>query len=624
MNEVMAPLLLATVPDSWKATFAVMVVLAVFLVLVLGTLATDVVLMLAVTALVVSGVISPSQALGGLSNEAVALVGILFIVGAGVRETGAIDYIAKPLLGRPKSVTGALARLTFPTAFFSAFLNNTPLVAMLIPAVADFAKRQNISASKLMIPLSYAAIFGGTCTLIGTSTNLVVQGLMQESIAEGKIVEPAFGIFEIGWVGVPAAIVGAIYLIFVGKWLLPNRQPAISTQTDPRQYTVELMVEAASPLDGQTIEAAGLRHLPGVYLAEIDRDGSSIPAVSPKEVLRGGDRLLFVGIVESVVELQRIRGLVPADEDVFKLNHPRPQRCLVEAVVSNTYPYLGMTIRDSKFRSHYNAVVVAVARNGERVHQKIGEIELQPGDTLLIEAHPSFAEQQRNSRDFFLVSAVDGSAPPRHNLAFVALGIVAAMVIGFAVADAVNVSALVFAMLAAALMLATRCVSVESARRSIEWETLLAIAASFALGKALEQTGAAEGVVSSLMEYSGSSPWLALAIVYFVTLIATELITNNAAAALMFPFALSTVAALSVGTGGGEGSISVRPFLVAIMMAASNGYATPIGYQTHLMVYGPGGYRFRDYLIVGIPLDILIGVVTIALTPYFFPFTVAK
>jgi di/tricarboxylate transporter len=615
------PLLFATLPESWQAPFAVAVVLAVFVVLTLGSLATDVVLMLAVTLLVVGGVISPRDAISGLSNEAVVLVAILFIVGAGVRETGAIDYIAKPLLGRPKSLIGALARLMFPAAFFSAFLNNTPLVAMLIPAVSDFAKRQRIPASKLMIPLSYAAIFGGTCTLIGTSTNLVVQGLMQESIKAGKITEPAFGIFDIAWVGVPAAIVGMLYLLFVGRWLLPNRQPAISAQTDPRQYTVELMVEPGSPLDGQTIEAAGLRHLPGVYLAEIDRDGSAIPAVSPKETLRGGDRLLFVGIVESVVELQRIRGLVPANEDVFKLNHPRPQRCLIEAVVSNTYPFLGMSIRDSKFRSHYNAVVVAVARNGERIHQKIGEIELQPGDTLLIEAHPSFAEQQRNSRDFLLVSAVNGSTPPRHNLAFVALGIMAAMVVAFAFADGFGLSTLMFAMIAAAFMVATRCVSIESARKSIEWETLLAIAASFALGKALEQTGAAEGVVTMMLQYSGNHPWLALAVVYFGTLIATELITNNAAAALMFPFALSTVAALS-GTSP-EGTISIRPFLIAIMMAASNGYATPIGYQTHLMVYGPGGYRFRDYLIVGIPLDILIGIVTIALTPYFFPFHAA-
>lgn len=610
----MFPTLLAAAPEPWKAWFAVGVVAAVFVFLAIGTIATDVLLMAAVLMLVVAGIITPGQAVAGLSNEAVAMVGVLYIVGAGIRETGAIDHLAKPILGRPKSLTAALARLTIPTAFFSAVLNNTPLVAMLIPAVSDFAKRQRINASKLMIPLSYAAIFGGSCTLIGTSTNLLVDGQLKQALADQVVTGRSFGIFELAWVGIPAAIAGSLYLIFVGRWLLPDRQPAISTSTDPKQYTVEFMVEKASPLEGVTIEAAGLRHLPGVYLAEIDRGGNIIPAVSPKETLRGGDRLMFVGAVESVVELQRIRGLVPADEDVFTLNHPRPQRCLIEAAVSNTYPFLGMTIRDSKFRSQYNAVVVAVARNGERLHQKIGEIVLEPGDTLLIEAHPSFAEQQRNSRDFFLVSAVDGSTPPRHSMAPVALAILGGMVIAFALADnlqGLGIKALTCAMVAAGLMVVTRCTSIEAARKSIEWETLLTIAAAFALGTALQSTGVAQSTVEWMLQYAGKDPWMSLAIVYLVTVVATELISNNAAAAIMFPFALSTATAVDS---------DYRPFLIAIMMAASNGYATPIGYQTHLMVYGPGGYRFRDYLLVGIPLDILIGVVTVAITPFVFPF----
>ena len=210
---------------------------------------------------------------------------------------------------------------------------------------------------------------------------------------------------------------------------LPDRRPALSTSDDPKEYTVEMQVESDSPLVGKTIENAGLRHLPGLFLAEIDRNGNAMPAVSPREKLRAGDRLLFVGIVESIVELQRIRGLVPATEDVFHLKAPRPQRCLIEAVVSNTCPLVGMTIRDSRFRSHYNAVVVAVARNGERLHQKIGDIELKAGDVLLVEAHPSFADQQRGSRDFFLVSRIDESTPPKHDLALLAVGILVAMVL---------------------------------------------------------------------------------------------------------------------------------------------------------------------------------------------------
>lgn len=593
--------------------------------LIFTSLSPDLVLILGVLVLMALGFISPSDALSGLSNESMVTVAVLYIVGAGVRETGGVDWIAKSLFGRPRSMLGAIFRLVFPTMGLSAFMNNTPLVAMLLPAVGDFAKTQRIAPSKLMIPLSYAAILGGTMTLIGTSTNMVVQGMIIKELGANK----RLGMFDISWVGVPAAILGGIYIVFAARYLLPDRRPALSTSDDPKEYTVEMQVEADSPLVGKTIETAGLRHLPGLFLAEIDRGGNSIPAVSPRETLRNGDRLLFVGIVDSIVELQRIRGLVPATEDVFHLKAPRPQRCLIEAVVSNTCPLVGMTIRDSRFRSHYNAVVVAVARNGQRLHQKIGDIVLHAGDVLLVEAHPSFADQQRSSRDFFLVSKIEESAPPKHELALLAIGILAAMVLAvsgkdlLAVAGSVvppvaqiaarlpQLSIFMAAFLAATLMLLLRCVSVESARKSIDWEVLLAIAASLALGTALEKTGAAKIIAGSTASLAGGNPWIALGLIYFVTLVVTELITNNAAAAVMFPFALATSQQLGV---------SYLPFVIVVMMAASAGFATPIGYQTNLMVYGPGGYRFSDYVKVGVPLDLLIMAITVALAPWAYPF----
>jgi di/tricarboxylate transporter len=609
------------------AHFTLGLVVALFLLLAFTSLAPDIILIGGAVVLLVTGILSPGDALAGLSNEGVATVAVLYIVGAGVRETGGVDWIAKSLFGRPKSLVMAIVRLVFPAMGLSAFMNNTPLVAMLLPAVGDFAKSQRIAPSKLMIPLSYAAILGGTMTLIGTSTNLVVQGMIINHPDLGP--QHRLGMFAVAWVGVPAALLGGIYVVFAARYLLPDRRPALSTTDDPKEYTVEMQVEADSPLVGQTIENAGLRHLPGLFLAEIDRDGNAIPAVSPREVLRAGDQLLFVGVVESIVELQRIRGLVPATEDVFHLKAPRPQRCLIEAVVSNTCPLVGMTIRDSRFRSHYNAVVVAVARNGQRLHQKIGDIVLHAGDVLLVEAHPSFADQQRSSRDFFLVSKIDQSTPPKHELALLALGILAAMVLVVSGRDVLAVIAGAFpalagglawvpqfsifiaALLAAAAMLMTRCVSLETARKSIDWEVLLAIAASFALGAALDKSGAAKMIADITRTLAGGHPWIALALIYFVTLIVTELITNNAAAALMFPFALATANQLGV---------SYLPFVITVMMAASAGFATPIGYQTNLMVYGPGGYRFSDYLKVGIPLDILVGLITIAIAPWAYPF----
>jgi di/tricarboxylate transporter len=623
------------------ATFTLALVVALFLMLAFSSLAPDLILLSGVLVLILSGVILPGDALAGLSNEGMVTVAVLYVVGAGVQQTGGVDAIAKMVFGRPRSLLGAIMRVVFPNIALSGFMNNTPLVAMMIPAVNDFAKTQRIAPSKLMLPLSYAAILGGTMTLIGTSTNLVVQSMLFKEVAkqervqlDGGTIEPKqkiapLGMFTISWVGVPAALIGGFYVVFAARYWLPDRRPALSTTDDPKEYTVEMQVESDSPLVGKTIEDAGLRHLPGLFLAEIDRDGNSIPAVSPREKLRSGDRLLFVGIVESIVELQRIRGLVPATEDVFHLKAPRPQRCLIEAVVSNTCPLIGMTIRDSRFRSHYNAVVVAVARNGQRLHQKIGDIVLHAGDVLLVEAHPSFADQQRGSRDFFLVSKIEESTPPRHELALVAVGLLAAMVIAVSGQDLLGVAAsvipllkpvadnfpkismLLAAMIAAALMLLTRCVSIERARTSIDWEVLLAIAASFGLGTALEKSGAATIIAGSTASLSGGNAWLALGLIYFVTLIVTELITNNAAAALMFPFALATAQKLDV---------HYLPFVIAVMMAASAGFATPIGYQTNLMVYGPGGYRFSDYLKVGVPLDLIILAITVALAPLAYPF----
>jgi di/tricarboxylate transporter len=469
---------------------------------------------------------------------------------------------------------------------------------MFLPAVTDWARQNRLPLSKLLIPLSYAAILGGTCTLIGTSTNLVVNGLLGSQTRM-----PGLGMFDITWVGLPAAMVGIAYLLLLGRWLLPDRRPVMNELEDPRQYTVEMRVEPTSPLAGKTIEDAGLRHLPGMYLVEIERDGELLPAIAPHHRLKANDRLVFAGIVDSVVDLQRFRGLVPATDQIFKLGIPRPERCLVEAVVSDSFPLVGQSIREGRFRNLYNAAVIAVARQGERVRKKIGDIVLRPGDTLLLEADPSFVDRQRNSRDFFLVSRLPNSQPLRHDRALLAMGILAAMVTAVTLGW---VSMLEGAMIAAGLMLLTRCVSGAAARSSVDWRVLVAIAASFGLGRALEKTGAAHFVAENLIALARGDPWRTLAVVYLVTMVFTELITNNAAAVLVFPIALSTAQALGV---------SFMPFTVAIMMAASASFSTPIGYQCNLMVYGPGGYRFTDYLRVGVPLNLLVAAVTVLLAP---------
>jgi di/tricarboxylate transporter len=397
-------------------------------------------------------------------------------------------------------------------------------------------------------------------------------------------------------------------MLAVGRRLLPERGAAISQQDDPRQYTVEMLVAPGGPLVGRTIEEAQLRHLPGLFLVEIERAGTVLPAVAPSERLRGNDRLVFAGVVESVVDLQKVRGLQPATDQVYRLDSPRSHRCLIEAVVSSACPLVGQTVREGRFRTVYNAAVIAVARAGERVRGKIGDIVLQAGDTLLLEAHPWFVEQQRNARDFFLVSRVEGSTPPRHDRAWVALVILLGVVVS---AGAGWLSVLEAALLGAGAMLLAGCCSGSDARRSVDGRALVVIAASFGIGRALQHTGAAATIARTLIGAAGSNPWVALAAVFGVTMLFTETVSHHASVVLVFPIALATAGSLRV---------NFTPFAVAMMIAASCGFSMPIGCQTNLMVYGPGGYHFTDYVKVGAPLNLIVWAVTVVLAPLVWKF----
>jgi di/tricarboxylate transporter len=452
------------------------------------------------------------------------------------------------------------------------------------------------------MPLSFATILGGLATKIGTSTNVIVSGLMLAQL--GRPME----MFELAAIGLPAAVAGILYMVIASRWLLPERKPAMNQLEDPRAYTVEMMVEPGSSLEGKSIEQAGLRHLSGMYLMEIDRNEQILTAVGPETKLQGKDRLIFAGIVESVVELQRIRGLKPATNQVFKLQSPSGERCLVEAVVSDTCPLVGKSVREGRFRSYYDAAVIAVARSGERIQKKIGDIVLRTGDTLLLATHPSFVDLQRNSRDFFLVSPVEGSTPVRHERGFVALAVLALMVLALSFQLRSEVT---IALAAAGLMLLTRCCSAAAAKRSLDWQVLLTIAASIGLGAALQKTGADRAIAKSVIAMAGTNPQVVLAVVYGVTMVFTEVLSNNTSAVLMFPIAVATAGSLGVDP---------MPFVVSITIAASCGFATPIGYQTNLMVYGPGGYRFSDYTRFGGILNLIVWAIAVTVAPRVWPF----
>lgn len=586
------------------AGWAVIFVIVLCLVMLISTrVSADIIFLGGLTLLIAGNIVTPSQALVGFSNQGMLTVAALYVVAAGLKETGAIQLVVNYIIGRSRSIRRAQVRLMAPVMVVSAFLNNTPVVASFIPALEDWARKNRIPASKLLIPLSYAAILGGTWTLIGTSTNLIVNGLL---IAEEGV--RTLGIFEPGLIGVPCAIAGFIYLSVVGRKLLPIRGSGFDTFKDPREYTIEMIVEPGSPLTGRTIEEAGLRHLPSLFLVEIYRNDQIIAAVDPDEQLQERDQLIFTGIIGSIIDLQQTKGLSPATDQVFKLDSPRRERLLIEAVISQTHPLNGRTIKEGRFRNRYDAVVLAVSRNGERVKEKVGNIRLKTGDTLLLEAHSTFLDRYRNSSDYLLISGIANSNPPNFERSWIAWTILFGMV----ALVATGISSMFQAsFLAAGMMIITRCVRTITAKDSIDWSVLLVIAASLGIGNALSATGAAREIANTVIGFAQTNPHVALGATYLATWMLTEMITNNAAAVLIFPIAISVAASFDV---------SYMPFVMVIIMAASASFSTPIGYQTNLMVYGPGGYKFTDFTKVGLPLNLIVAAITIFLVPKIWPF----
>ncbi len=588
---------------DWQAWLTIAVLFAVLVALAREMASPDLVMLAGLFTLAAVGVLTPAETFQGFSNEGLATVAALFVLAAALGDTGALEVALSRVLRPAIGEKTGLARMVVPVAGFSAFLNNTPIVAMMTPVVIDWARRTRRSPSRYLIPIDYAAILGGVLTVIGTSTNLVVVGLMQQAGMR------PLGLFEIAWVGAPVCAAGLVYLLFVGPRLLPDRkEPAEEIGERRREYTTAMRVELGGPLPGLTVEQAGLRQLPGLYLIEIDRNGQLLTPVGPDETLLAGDVLVFAGIVGSIVDLQRIRGLVAAEglEEDPAANRGRR---LHEAVVSQSSPLVGSSIRDANFRTVYDAAVVAVHRNGSTVGGKLGEVVLEPGDTLLLQTAPGFLRAHRNSPDFYLVSEVPGSEPPRYDRARVAGIVIVALMasVGF---EILPIS--VAAFLAAGALVLLRCTSLARARQSIDWTVLLVIAAGLGLATAMEKTGAARTVADLLMGIApGDSPVVALGVIYFATVVLTETLTNNAAAALMFPIAMATADQLGV---------DARGFALGVTMAASCGFASPLGYQTHLIVYGPGGYRFGDFVRIGLPLDILCGVVSLIVIPLVWPF----
>lgn len=587
---------------EWQMWFTIGSVVLMFVMLAKTTIGPEWICLGTLTLLLTVGILKPEEAVAGASNKGMLTVAILFIVAGAIQRTGAIKLVTPFLSGCVKSTPAAQFRLMVPTSILSAFLNNTPVVAIFIPAVTAWAKKIKIPVSKLMIPLSYAAILGGTCTVIGTSTNLVVSGIYETTTG----IEISF--FEIAKVGVPSAIIMYCIIFILSRWLLPDRSSAIEQMGKPKEYTTEMIVNPQSNLIGKTIVEAGLSEENEINLIEIIRAGEAMPAIDPSMTLKEDDRMVFAGGVDLVSELQKVKGLITVMDRLFEIDTPRPDRCLVEAVVSKTNQLIGRSIVGGHFRQIYNAVVVAVSRGGNQIKGTIGNIVLQEGDTLLLETHPSFYMRNRRSQHFHLISQLEDSSAPRHGKAIFSVAVLICMVL---LASVAGLGMFKSAAIAAAVLLITRCITPAQAMRSVDMQVLLVIIAAFGIGKAMEITGAAEFIARTMVGMAVGNPWLVLSLLYITTSILTEMVTNNAAALILFPISMAMASQLGV---------NVTPFVFAIMMGASASFATPIGYQCNMMVFGPGGYRFSDFLKIGVPMNLAMWIVASILIPLIWSF----
>ena len=580
---------------SFEAWYTFAVIIGMFGFLIKEIFPPDITLFGALILLWFAGVIDSEEALHGFSNPQVITIGMLFVISAAMRETGALSWVTKRMLQEVNSPNQAMARLLVPTTALSAFMNNTPIVAMLTPIIRDWAKRNKKSPSNYLIPLSFAAILGGTCTLIGTSTNLVVSGLLVEN---GYA---PFGMFELAAVGIPVSIVGLLYLIFIAPKLLPKRvAPDQLNNEEVRKYRVTLEVKPHCPLVDLSVEKAGLRHLSGLFLVEIERGVRRILPVRPTDRIQSGDRLVFYGLTETVVEITKTPGLRP-----IQSNHIKADKRLFEVVISPGSPLIGENLRQAGFRRRYDAAVVAIHRNGERIQQKLGDIVLRAGDTLLLEAARGFRASWANARDFYLVAEVHDSAKPKYHLAWIAILSLFAMVISVSI---FHVDIVLASAVTTLFLILSGSIRPQKARYALNFSVILLIASAFGISSAVESSGLGT-ILADKIAFLGHAlpPWILLALFYLLTSLFTELLSNAAAAALIFPIALSLAEQLNR---------DARPFAVVVAIAASLSFITPLGRPTNIIVYGPGGYRFIDFPKVGVPLFLICFAIAMIIIPF--------
>ncbi len=587
--------------------FALVVV--VFVAFLREWMSPDLVALSAMGILLVTGVLGTEETLAVFSNSAPIVIGCMFVLSAALERTGAIDALARVFLRMAgKSELRALAALALLTVPLSAFVNNTPVVVVFMPVVLALARSTDLKASRLLIPLSYFSILGGTCTLLGTSTNLLVDGVNRH---HGQ---PPFGVFEITPLGIVYAIIGISYVLFLGRKLLPTRETlaALIGSGMAKQFLMQAVISRESPLVGKTLPETPLVRLREARIIDVVRNGQRLR--TPLDELRflAGDMLLLESPVAGVKAIKEMPGVTfQSEAELGEAAAPR-EAVLMEGIIGSRSGFVGKTLRELNFRQRYGVLILAVHRQGENLREQFEDVRLAFGDTLLVQGPAEGIHRLMQERDFLSLTEPKQRAFRRQKAPLAIAAIIAVMTLA-----AFNVfSITVLALVAAVLVILTRCLDVEEAYESIEWPLLFIIFGMLALGQAMETTGAAHLLATGVTSAFGRfGPAVTLSVMYFVAMVLTELISNNAVAVLLTPIAFEIAAAMGV---------DARPFTIAVMFGCSASFSTPIGYQTNTYVFGAGGYKFTDFPRIGVPLNLILWLTASVLIPIFWPFVASR
>lgn len=583
------------------AWITIVTVFVMFSTLLLTKLRTDLVFLCAIAILFVTGVLDAKEAFSGFSSASVVVVGVLFIVVTGLTYTGVLQWIVKHLLGQPDSYSKAVVRLMLPVAALSSFLSNTTVVSLFVRIVKMWSHKLGVSPSKLLIPLSYASGMGGVCTLIGTPPNLIISGLYADNTGH------SMNIFATAVPGLFCLFVGVLSVIAMRR-MLPVRKAPESAFESTSEYTVELQVPSDNPYIGQTLGEAGLYTVKGGSLLEVYHFDEVPSPVTENEYILGGDHLVYAGQIDEILELVETHGLVSANHHVFSLNEIDHNRQLRTAYVTFGSPLIGTTISKSDFERKNNMTLVAVARRGMRISDPPRQVVLRAGDTLLLDCPPHMnmdTDRLVSQLHFFDNEQLPNIGPKTLISSFIMLAMV--------VLSALGVMPLLHcAFLAAGAMLIFRCCTPEQAMKSINGEILMVFAGSVVLGLALQKTGVAERLAFGILDICGTNPIVVMTSICLVGTFITEFISNTAAGAMFFPIMYQAAEHLGY---------EPYPFLIALMISVSSSFATPIGSPTHMLVYGPGGYRFSDFMRIGLPMNFIILAANIFIVNIVYPLT---